>query len=174
MLLLALLVPPEETLKMSKSYRFLLTGLWSELQLSTENLRFGFGQSWCLPSKRSWTLDWVSVSNYLAKLCFSCSMAENGDLESAEPMEQTEVKTETKTEGEEEERTEDYQKLVDYGISEKVANELDEIYKSGEYQLMLSVSEHIAFEEMNILCVTSWSFEALCHLACRYICAFLQ
>ncbi len=101
-------------------------------------------------------------------------MAENGDLESAEPMEQTEVKTETKTEGEEEERTEDYQKLVDYGISEKVANELDEIYKSGEYQLMLSVSEHIAFEEMNILCVTSWSFEALCHLACRYICAFLQ
>ena len=28
--------------------------------------------------------------------------------------------------------TEDYQKLVDYGINEKVASELDKIYKSGE------------------------------------------
>ena len=29
------------------------------------------------------------------------------------------------------ERTEDYQKLVDHGIDEKVAEELDNIYKEG-------------------------------------------
>lgn len=58
-------------------------------------------------------------------------MAENGDVEvKAEPMEQQgDNSAETM---ETEEKTEDYQKLVDYGISEKVANELDNIYKSGE------------------------------------------
>ena len=56
-------------------------------------------------------------------------MAENGDVDSVEPMEQGDTKTETM---ETEERTEDYQKLVDYGISEKVASELDQIYKSGK------------------------------------------
>ena len=57
------------------------------------------------------------------------SMAENGDVDSVEPMEQGDTTTETM---ETEERTEDYQKLVDYGISEKVASELDKIYKSGK------------------------------------------
>ena len=52
-------------------------------------------------------------------------MAQNGDIE---PMEQGDA-TETM---ETEEHTEDYQKLVDYGISEKVANELDKIYRSGK------------------------------------------
>ena len=56
-------------------------------------------------------------------------MAENGDVDSVEPMEQGDTTTETM---ETEERTEDYQKLVDYGISEKVASELDKIYKSGK------------------------------------------
>ena len=57
------------------------------------------------------------------------SMAENGDVDSVEPMEQGDTATETM---ETEERTEDYQKLVDYGISEKVASELNKIYKSGK------------------------------------------
>lgn len=30
------------------------------------------------------------------------------------------------------ERTEDYQKLIDYGLNEKVAIKLDEIYKQGK------------------------------------------
>ena len=48
-------------------------------------------------------------------------MAENGDVDSVEPMEQGDTTAETM---ETEERTEDYQKLVDYGISEKVAQRI--------------------------------------------------
>ena len=67
-------------------------------------------------------------------------MAQNGDIE---PMEQGDAATEAM---ETEERTEDYQKLVDYGISEKVASELDKIYRSGEYDQSLN---HLLFERKN-------------------------
>ena len=71
------------------------------------------------------------MDRVLIVLSYVCpfSMAENGDVDSVEPMEQGDTATETM---ETEERTEDYQKLVDYGISEKVASELDKIYKSGK------------------------------------------
>lgn len=39
------------------------------------------------------------------------------------------------------ERTEDYQKLISYGLNEKVAAKLDEIYKQGK--LRHEVSEHL-------------------------------
>ncbi len=39
------------------------------------------------------------------------------------------------------EHTEDYQKLVDHGIDVKVADALDEIYKSGNYGFNLSNDE---------------------------------
>lgn len=40
------------------------------------------------------------------------------------------------------ERTEDYQKLINYGLNEKVAAKLDEIYKQGK--LRHEVSYHSA------------------------------
>ena len=36
------------------------------------------------------------------------------------------------------ERTEDYAKLVDYGLDEKVAGKLDEIYKTGIFEKFIS------------------------------------
>ena len=55
-------------------------------------------------------------------------MAGNGDMAmdqgDTEPMETQES----------EDHTEDYSKLIEYGINEKVAQELDRIYKSGEHR----------------------------------------
>lgn len=48
-------------------------------------------------------------------------MAENGETDAMEPMDTQDNS----------EHTEDYQKLIDYGIDSKVADELDKIYKSG-------------------------------------------
>lgn len=60
-------------------------------------------------------------------------MAENGETDAMDQQIKEEVVEEIKTESSsEEEHTEDYQKLIDYGINAKVANELDKIYKSGE------------------------------------------
>lgn len=47
------------------------------------------------------------------------------------------------------ERTEDYQKLINYGLNEKVAAKLDEIYKQGK--LRHEVSEHL----LSITCCIS-------------------
>jgi hypothetical protein len=60
----------------------------------------------------------VDVFNQLSVL----AMAEGNGEVSEEPM---------KIEGEPE-RTEDYQKLIEYGLDEKVAAKLDEIYKTGK------------------------------------------
>lgn len=59
-------------------------------------------------------------------------MAENGETEAVE--QQEEQSPEVKSEPMETDitRTEDYQKLIDYGINEKVASELDKIYQSGK------------------------------------------
>lgn len=43
-----------------------------------------------------------------------------------------ELVTEESMKAEPSERTEDYQKLIDYGLDEKVAAKLDEIYKTGK------------------------------------------
>lgn len=70
------------------------------------------------------------------------AMAENGDdvaMEGVAVKEEEVTKEEVKDEPKDEpmdqedesERTEDYQKLLDYGIDQKVAAELDDIYKSG-------------------------------------------
>ncbi len=57
------------------------------------------------------------------------AMAENGivamDQEDTEPMETQDT----------EDRTEDYPKLIEYGINEKVAQELDKIYTSGKFSI---------------------------------------
>lgn len=67
-------------------------------------------------------------------------MAE-GNGEVANDSEMTEVKDEPMDEtpsGEhsEVEHTEDYQKLIDYGLNEKVADKLDEIYRKGTVRIM--------------------------------------
>ena len=85
-----------------------------------------FTQILCIVVEKLLLMDRVLI--VLSYVC-PFSMAENGDVDSVEPMEQGDTATETM---ETEERTEDYQKLIDYGISEKVASELDKIYKSGK------------------------------------------
>lgn len=58
-------------------------------------------------------------------------MAENGETEMDQETKQEAVKDEPMETAADEEKTEDHQKLLDYGIDVKVADELDRIYKSG-------------------------------------------
>ena len=88
----------------------------------------------------------------MIRLSLAVAMAENGETDA---MDQVEVKEEPSTdemiedvdkdgkkeatddETEAVEHTEDYQKLIDYGINAKVATELDKIYKSGQAHITL-------------------------------------
>lgn len=49
------------------------------------------------------------------------------------------------------ERTEDYAKLVNYGLDEKVAGKLDEIYKTGRYFPIRLSTFVFQFSELYIL-----------------------
>lgn len=42
------------------------------------------------------------------------------------------------------ERTEDYPKLIDYGLDKTVAAKLDEIYKTGEISSKVCINTHIS------------------------------
>ena len=43
----------------------------------------------------------------------------------------------------EKERTEDHAKLLEYGLDKKVADRLDDIYKTGDEETTLLLSEHL-------------------------------